>query len=157
MRPEEESEPLGARTFLNTGPSRAREKAEIYFYFSEGRLGPPHVYMRGPVRARARARAKYKQEKKICSQQAASGAKMQTKIFFEKNFFQKKIKFPFDFDVKFQQVHRKSNIKMSWYQQFCNFLLVFLCCFVLKMRFGSLSTPGSTTGRFKVLNDCIFR
>ena len=58
MRPEEESEPLGARTFLNTGPSRAREKAEIYFYSSEGRLGPPHVYMRGPVRARARARAR---------------------------------------------------------------------------------------------------
>ena len=95
MRPEEESEPLGARTFLNTGPSRAREKAEIYFYSSEGRLGPPHVYMRGPVRARARARAKYKQEKKICSQQAASGAKMQTKNFFRKKFFSKNYKIPF--------------------------------------------------------------
>ena len=65
MRPGEESEPLGgARTFLNSDPGRAREKAEIYFYSSEGRLGPPHVYMRGPVRARARARAKYKQENK---------------------------------------------------------------------------------------------
>ena len=71
------------------GPGRAREKAEIYFYFSEGRLGPPHVYMRGPVRARARARAKYKQEKKFCSQQAASGPKMQTQKFWKKNFRKK--------------------------------------------------------------------
>ena len=65
--------------------------------------------------------------------------------------------FYFNFNVKFQHFHAKINFKLSEYQQFWNFLLVFLCCFVLKMRFGSLSTPGSTTGRFKVLNECIFR
>ena len=93
MRPEEESEPLGARTFLNTGPSRAREKAEIYFYFSEGRLGPPHVYMRGPVRARARARAKYKQEKKFAHSKQLQERKCKQKFFSKKIFFKKKIPF----------------------------------------------------------------
>ena len=87
MRPEEGSEPLGARTFLNTGPGRAREKAEIYFYFSEGRLGPPHVYMRGPVRARARARAKYKQEKKIAHSKQLQDRKCKQKLFFFSNKF----------------------------------------------------------------------
>ena len=88
MRPEEEGEPLGARTFLNTGPSRAREKAEIYFYFSEGRLGPPHVYMRGPVRARARALSTNKKKKFAHSKQLQE-RKCKQKIFFEKNFFKK--------------------------------------------------------------------
>ena len=90
MRPEEGSEPLGARTFLNTGPGRAREKAEIYFYFSEGRLGPPHVYMRGPVRARARARAraKYKQEKKkLLTASSFRTENANKNFFFRTSFF----------------------------------------------------------------------
>ena len=45
---------------------------------------------------------------------------------------------------KTMKFHAKSNFKMSWYQQFCVFLLPIPCQFLSQMRFGSLSYPGST-------------
>jgi len=124
---DEESEPLGgARTFLNSDPGRAREKAEIYFYFSEGRLGPPPCLHEG-ARARARARAlSTNRKKKFCSQQAASGSKLHRKILFF-DFFFFNLSTPF---LKMIKIHSKSmfcvSIKDPQKRRFSQILRVWL-------------------------------